>query len=110
MNMNQNISEYIIDKGKSLLVDILDAATTNDYPLDWTAFADLPLPAGVTLTQSSDFSDLGINLDQMTHIVPTGGTSVNSTVLKKVNSLNAIWKQINKIRIGRDDQGIGRFN
>lgn len=108
MEVNRNVSSYVIKKGKSILTDILSASSINDYPIDWTQSADLPLPSGVTLTENSDFDNLGTNYDSMTHIVPTGATTVNSTVLKQINSLNSIWKQINLIKIGIQDEGVGK--
>jgi hypothetical protein len=108
MEVNRNISSYVIKRGKTILIDILSTGNIDNYPIDWTQSNDLPLPSGVTLTVDSDFSNLGTNYAYMTHIVPTGATTVNSTVLKQINSLNAIWKQLNLIKIGIAEEGIGK--
>lgn len=100
MKIHRDISKYNIQKARSILVKTLDAASVSEFPLDWTQFSNLPKAADVTTKTSSTFGGLGVNYDNMTHIVPTGATTVNSTVLKKLNTLNYIWKQLNIIRIG----------
>jgi len=64
MDVNQNISEYVIIKGRSLLTDILSKSDISEYPIDWTRTATLPLPSEVTLTEDSEFSPLGTNSDK----------------------------------------------
>lgn len=108
MNINKNISEYVIIKGSGLLTEILSVSDVNQYPLDWTAFNKLPLPSEVTLTVDPTFSGLGTNHDFTTHIVPTNANAVNDTVLRQLNTLNSIWKQFNRIKIGKDEKGIGK--
>ena len=108
MEVNRNVSNYVILRGKTILNDILSTSLVDDYPVDWTQFVDLPLPSAVTLTTDSVFSNLSTNYAEMTHICPTGATSVNSTVLKQINSLNAIWKQLNLIKIGIKTEGVGK--
>ena len=73
-----------------------------NYPLNWDIYDDLPTVDLVETESDTIFGDLNTTYTNMTYMVPDGATAVNSTILKQLNALNAIWIQINKIRIGLD--------
>lgn len=83
-------------------MEILGQSNVANFPLDWTKFATLPQPTSAGLSSRNDitYGGLGVDIDQMTHIVPTGSQSVSNTILQQINALNSIWKQTVLIRIG----------
>lgn len=109
LNVHKQISEKSITKTLKLLVDLFNASTVSDYPLDWTGTSALPEQSTVTKTPDPLFSNLSTTYTQMTYVVPTGASSIDSVYLQKINVLNAIWERINYIMIGNESNiNIGR--